>query len=862
MFSFISHDTSKLCNHLLSDLTVDSSIYILQSNSSFGNIFDKFDVDALNLIQKVIAVLDLYALTCRVKSIQILLLFNNGTSKGEDVTGEFDEVEWNVYITYNFLLGLLLGTKSSDSTDFEINSDNIKPETLKTQQSEDEFCNGIILSLRGDKKNKFYKKSRKYIIKQELLYFKNWSPHGVNNLLVIPKNLTNTIIKSYHESVFSGHFGITKTLAKLKQKYYWPTIIKDTTNFIKTCISCQKIKNPIGKGHGLLQPIPLLSGKPMQRLTFDYLGPLPASRGKKYLIVATCNATKMAFAKAVSNANGAATISFLMDLITSYGVPKYFCSDRGTHFKNKEVDYACKKLGITQIFSSAYHPQTQGMTELMNKIICNSLSHYVNENQKDWSLYYKMIIFAYNTSPSSRLKVSPFYLLHGIEATQPIDNKLTTEDELFDFTKALKQLQKIRDTIPKIVEKEQAVQKKQYDISHKNIYFKPGQKVLIKFDFNEKDKSKKLANKYRGPFTIIEKISDVNYKVDLILKGKKTIDIIHMFFKILTVIAVLINANAEEEIAVIVSTGAFFDEVPEAILYDKSIPLIYTQELQDDYPDDNLENIKKNWGVENYCENKNTNYCNIVNQTIDILSTINKNIRESDTKMLDFNKGLLNSRSKRGIQFFGNLYHFCCNVATEKQLKTFYTNEELLDQQINKFKNVFASDHKDLTNITTELNKYTKNTKNNIKLLKDSFSKFINEENINNLQEKTNQENMVQGIQEIIYNLISAILKITNNERDTNIYLHCKLHKIPARIIKSKILYNDLTKLKRAIERDGYELTIPLEHFHTYYNLPITECQFSKSKILIKIKIPIQEKSAKWTLYQYIPTHFKFHESI
>ncbi|KAE9533681.1 hypothetical protein AGLY_009030 [Aphis glycines] len=216
-----------------------------------------------------------------------------------------------------------------------------------------------------------------------------------------------------------------------------------------------------------------------------------------------------------------------------------------------------------------------------------------------------------------------------------------------------------------------------------------------------------------------------------------------MFFKIITVVTVLINTNAEEDIAIIVSPGAFFDEVPEAILYNKSIPLIYTQKLQDNYPDDNLENIKKKLG------------------------------------------GLLNSRSKRGIQFFGSLYHFCCNVATEKQLKTFYTNEELLDQQFNKFKNVFASDHKDLTNITTELNKYTKNTKNNIKLLKDSSSKFINEENINNLQEKTNQENMVQ-----------AILKITNNERDTNIHLHCKLHKIPARIIKSKILYNDLTKLK------------------------------------------------------------------
>ncbi|KAL4141393.1 hypothetical protein QTP88_004040 [Uroleucon formosanum] len=409
------------------------------------------------------------------------------------------------------------------------NFDSLNLEKLKENQSKDEFCKGIISAINGNNNSKFKRKSRQFLIKDDILFFKNWSPNGIKKLIVVPKTLINVILKSYHESVLSAHFSITKTLTKLKQKYYWPTIIRDTTHFIKTCISCQMIKKPTGKSNGLLQPIPLLSGKPMQRLTFDYLGPLPTSRGKKYLIVATCNATKMAFAKAVTNADGAATIDFLMDLITSYGVPKYFCSDRGTHFKNKEVGYACKKLGITQIFSSACHPQTQGMTERMNKIICNSLSHYVNENQKDWSLYYKMIVFAYNTSPSSRLKVSPFYLLHGMEASQPIDNKLTTEeDELFDLAKALNQLQNVRDTIPKIIEKEQAVQKKHYDLSQKNIHFEPGQKVLIKFDFNEKDKTKKLGYKYRGPFTIIEKLSDVNYRVDLILKGKKTIDTFHV----------------------------------------------------------------------------------------------------------------------------------------------------------------------------------------------------------------------------------------------------------------------------------------------------------------------------------------------
>jgi hypothetical protein len=42
------------------------------------------------------------------------------------------------------------------------------------------------------------------------------------------------------------------------------------------------IKNPTGKGHGLLQPIPLISEKPLLILIFGYLRPLPISRGKYF----------------------------------------------------------------------------------------------------------------------------------------------------------------------------------------------------------------------------------------------------------------------------------------------------------------------------------------------------------------------------------------------------------------------------------------------------------------------------------------------------------------------------------------------------------------------------------------------------
>ncbi|XP_050544216.1 uncharacterized protein LOC126907157 [Daktulosphaira vitifoliae] len=249
-----------------------------------------------------------------------------------------------------------------------------------------------------------------------------------------------------------------------------------------------------------------------------------------------------------------------------------------------------------------------------------------------------------------------------------------------------------------------------------------------------------------------------------------------------------------ERIKVSVSSGAFFNEIQEAMMYDKSIPLTYTQII--------LEKEKTNVGeslaVEGYCKNKDTNYCNIINQSLVILKNINKNMWENQLDLNDFN---FNKRSKRGIQFLGNGFHFCCNVATEKQLKNFYSNEQILKDQFNKLKDVFTSDHKDLNDITSQLNNYTSNTNIKIELLKTAFQK-INDEN-------------------------------RNNARMSNAHLHCKNNKIPPRVLSTDILYKDLLKLQKTINKDGYELVIPIKNLHSYYNLPIAECQFSETQILL-----------------------------
>ena len=63
-------------------------------------------------------------------------------------------------------------------------------------------------------------------------------------LLVVPKSLRYEIISLSHSEWYSGHFGIFKTIQRIYNNYWWPTVKEDVTNFISTCTICLSIKTP------------------------------------------------------------------------------------------------------------------------------------------------------------------------------------------------------------------------------------------------------------------------------------------------------------------------------------------------------------------------------------------------------------------------------------------------------------------------------------------------------------------------------------------------------------------------------------------------------------------------------------------
>ncbi|XP_053206259.1 uncharacterized protein LOC128390549 [Panonychus citri] len=164
--------------------------------------------------------------------------------------------------------------------------------------------------------------------------------------------------------------------------------------------------------------------------------------------------------------------------------------------------------------STAYHPQTNGLTERVNRTICSMLMHYCQEqNQTKWTRILPLINFAYNSSVNRINQVSPFFLLYGREPMLPVDLqtnpdvKKTTLGEYMKFMNHEWKFVKEQAQIHSATSQEK--QAEYHDKKNKIRTYEVGQLVLREFNLREG----KLGPKYEGPFQIIKKMGNTTYIV-------------------------------------------------------------------------------------------------------------------------------------------------------------------------------------------------------------------------------------------------------------------------------------------------------------------------------------------------------------
>ena len=335
--------------------------------------------------------------------------------------------------------------------------------------------------------------------------------------LMVPHVLRSDLLKSYHDSLLGSHQGFNRTYERLKKKYWWHSMSKDTKTYIESCDVCQKSKRHFHAHRAPLHPLPIVDT--FHRVHMDFLGPLPtSSAGHKHILLIVDSFSKWPEAFPLKTTDAATVARVFYDqYICRYGAPKSILTDRGQNFMSNLLKELCEIFQITKISTSSYHPQTNSTCERMNSYILQGLRAHCNSDQTNWHEVLQSIMLAYRTTPATQsTKHSPYMLLFGRECQLPIDVALSGESE--PLTSRNEHLQKIIDNV-KVTSAEakanlaqaQTKSKTYYDKQASCTTYKIGDHVYLSNHKHKKGLSPKLTQKWTGPYYIVKTFPNDTY---------------------------------------------------------------------------------------------------------------------------------------------------------------------------------------------------------------------------------------------------------------------------------------------------------------------------------------------------------------
>ena len=274
----------------------------------------------------------------------------------------------------------------------------------------------------------------------------------------------------------------------------------------------------------------MVVGMPWERLGVDITGPHPKSKnGFTYILTITDYFTKWADAFPIRNQEATTVAKVLVDRVFSYmGMPLQILTDQGRNFESELFNYLLSRLGIDHARTTAYKPSTNGQIERFHLTLNAILGKVVSENQRDWDSHVPYAVAAYRATIHESTGYSPNFLMFGHEVRAPIDLVLGSktdfektfasshefvEDKLSTFQAAY---QLVRKKLKLSAER----QKRRYDLRVRPVVFKEGDLVWLWSQRRKMKRKLKWQRCFTGPFTIVERLGPVNFRIRRSNKSK------------------------------------------------------------------------------------------------------------------------------------------------------------------------------------------------------------------------------------------------------------------------------------------------------------------------------------------------------
>ncbi len=338
--------------------------------------------------------------------------------------------------------------------------------------------------------------------------------------LLVPEetSLRLHIMMRTHSSTAGGHVGRRKTIDLVKRSYVWHGMTKDIDQFVRHCHLCTRSKVRKEASSGFLKPLQI-PFRAWSDISIDYIVNLPECEHEgqiyRHILVVVDRLTKMRhFIPCVTLEADELAMRFIAAVYCLHGLPENIVSDRGSQFISMLWRTISKRLKVALKPSSAFHPQTNGQTEIANAFLEQYLRAFTNFVQNDWVSWLPLAEFACNNQVNDSTGISPFFANYGFHPRMgvepsfpcPPQTSKASREEFFNANSIADRFQKILDFVKSNITLAQETQEKYANQSRSAApRYKVGDEVWLNTENVKTERpAKKLDDKFKGPFPVIK----------------------------------------------------------------------------------------------------------------------------------------------------------------------------------------------------------------------------------------------------------------------------------------------------------------------------------------------------------------------
>jgi len=339
---------------------------------------------------------------------------------------------------------------------------------------------------------------------------------GSSMRIIVPKLLIPQVLDYAHGARPNGHQGVWKTMQWVEKRFWWKGWRNDVSERVRKCVNCSihRLGKPGVQGN-------MKKWHPLRRFQVVAVDVLEVStsnmRGTTKAVVMGDLFTRFVWATAVKDERAETISQVLLDeWILRFGPPEKLLSDRGKTFMSEMVQHLCTCVGAKKIFTSPYHPQTDGFIERFNRTLMKDIRAYVSVEENDWVQHLPMACFRYNTAVNSATGMTPYKAVFGVDAFDfdaEAGRRMAIDQEPESNEELARRLAELHWQLIQRGSKARTDAAKQYNKLANAVEFEKGDRVMVYNPRHHMEKGRKLRTPWMGPYIVQEVLTNVSYIV-------------------------------------------------------------------------------------------------------------------------------------------------------------------------------------------------------------------------------------------------------------------------------------------------------------------------------------------------------------